>query len=53
MPTEEGDAAYLRRTHGQEDNGTVTIEDFDRGVVETLGATVHPVPGGRPTQRAY
>lgn len=52
MPTEQGDAAYLRRTRGQEPNGEVTVEDFDRGVVETLGATIHPVPGAR-VQRAY
>lgn len=52
MPTDEGDASYLRRVHGLEANGLVTIEDFDRGIVETLGATVHVVPGMR-NPRAY
>ena len=44
MPTSAGDAAKLARSNGQAPNGEVTIEDFDRGVVETLGAVIREFP---------
>lgn len=50
--TPEAKAAYLRRSNGQERNGVVTVESFDHGIVETLGAKPLPVPGV-PNQFAY
>lgn len=54
MPTPQGDAAFLERSNGRADNGRVAIDDFDRGLIETLGATVQSYksgPEGRPTAR--
>lgn len=43
--TTQYDAGYLRRSNGRERNGVVHLEDFDRGLVETLGAKPFLVPG--------
>lgn len=51
MPTDAHDAQVLRRSNGQEDNGIVTIEDFDRGVIETLGAQPFLYEGTRTSQK--
>jgi hypothetical protein len=32
--------AYLRRTRGEDQVGTVSIRDFDQGIIETMGAFV-------------
>lgn len=51
MTTDRGTASLLQRALGLADNGVVTIEDFDRGVVETLGAVPLRIPGPRSAER--
>jgi len=50
MPSAPRDALYLARSNGQAPNGEVTLDDFDRGVAETLGAKVLPYPGPRGSE---
>lgn len=40
MPLESDRQANLRRALGYERNGQVFIRDFDRGIIETMGATI-------------
>ena len=47
MPSPERDALFLARSNGQAPNGEVYLDDFDRGVIETLGATVEEYDGPR------
>jgi hypothetical protein len=52
MPTREGDASILARSNGQALNGEVFLDDFDRGVIETLGAkALSYTPEGRPNRQ--
>lgn len=51
--TAQYDAGYIRRSNGQERNGLVHLEDFDRGIVETLGATPFLIPGSQDDYGYY
>jgi hypothetical protein len=43
-PTREEIAAFRERREGRARTGVVTVRDFDRGIVETLGAKIFPTP---------
>lgn len=46
--TTAGDAGIRDRQSGAQRTGTVSLRDFDEGVVETLGAVVRPDSEGQP-----
>lgn len=46
--TTESDIALRRRLFGLDRNGIVTLRDYDRGIVETLGATVQTLADDVP-----